>query len=297
LAGRDLISQRTRRAFREHLVFSSTLQEIAGMFEDEGIARSSDMPAVSGEHRTPQRSTSLSTWLDRTAERTLVERYYATVNWTSARDVGRVLQVYETILHRVGRDVAVHEELVNHLRRDGYFVLQGSSIQGLEDKALAPELPTEALTDATSIYEHLDRMSRSMDDDPALAISAARALIEATTKLVLKELGAAYNEKDKIPALVKAAQQALGLHPDTLAPTAKGAESVKRILSSLSQVAIGVAELRNEYGPDHGRTQTTAGLGARHAHLAVGCAGAYCRLLLETLADPAAPWRQMVKGD
>ncbi|MBW3651538.1 MAG: abortive infection family protein [Actinobacteria bacterium] len=28
----------------------------------------------------------------------------------------------------------------------------------------------------------------------------------------------------------------------------------KRLLSNLSQVAIRVAELRNEYGPDHGRT-------------------------------------------
>jgi hypothetical protein len=80
LAGRDLISQRTRRAFREHLVAASTLREIEALFEDEGIACSQEIPAVSGERRT------------------LIEQYYATVNWTSARDVGRVLQVYETIL-------------------------------------------------------------------------------------------------------------------------------------------------------------------------------------------------------
>ncbi|HET8788905.1 MAG TPA: abortive infection family protein [Actinomycetes bacterium] len=49
--------------------------------------------------------------------------------------------------------------------------------------------------------------------------------------------------------------------------------------------------MRNQYGPDHGRTQVTV-LSPRHAHLAVGCASTYSRLLLETLADPDAPWRR-----
>ncbi|MGH9292450.1 MAG: abortive infection family protein [Acidimicrobiales bacterium] len=53
-------------------------------------------------------------------------------------------------------------------------------------------------------------------------------------------------------------------------------------------MAIGVAKLRNEYGPDHGRSRPTRGLGARHAHLAVGCAATYCRMLLETLSARSA---------
>ena len=130
-----------------------------------------------------------------------------------------------------------------------------------------------------------------MDADPAQAISGARALIGATTKLVLNQLGVAYDEQANVPTLVKAAQKALGLHPETLAPTGKGSETVRRVLSNLSQVAVGVAELRNEYGPDHGRTRVSV-LSPRHAHLPVGCAGTYCRLLLETLADPDAPWRR-----
>ena len=62
-----------------------------------------------------------------------------------------------------------------------------------------------------------------MDADPAQAISGARALIGATTKLVLNQLGVAYDEQADVPTLVKAAQKALGLHPETLAPTGKGA--------------------------------------------------------------------------
>jgi predicted RNA-binding Zn ribbon-like protein len=75
------------------------------------------------------------------------------------------------------------------------------------------------MSDPSSIYEHLERIAASTDSDPGVAISGARALIEATTKLVLAELGEAYDEKADVPALVKAAQKALALHPDSLAPT------------------------------------------------------------------------------
>lgn len=151
-----------------------------------------------------------------------------------------------------------------------------------------PDLPLEHLRDASAIIEHFERLERVGGNDPALAISSAKALIEATTKHVLDELEEAYDERADVPALVRGVQTALKLHPTTIASTAKGGETIVRILSNLPQVAVGVAELRNEYGPDHGRTRSTAGLRPRHAHLAVGAATTYCRLLLETLADRRA---------
>jgi hypothetical protein len=155
----------------------------------------------------------------------------------------------------------------------------------------AAELPVGALNDPSAIWEHMDRINDSMDRDPAAAISGAKALIESTTKVVLDELGMHYNPKADIPELVKLTQKALKLHSSQVAPTAKGAETTIRILSNLSQLATGVAELRNEYGPDHGRSASIVGLGHRQVHLAVGSASVYCRLLLETLADPKAPWK------
>jgi hypothetical protein len=153
-----------------------------------------------------------------------------------------------------------------------------------------------ALTDPSAIREHMERVASTMDSDPAAAISAAKALIESTTKLVLKELGEEFDSKADVAQLVNAAQKALKLHPSQLAPSAKGAKIVQRILSNLSQLTIGVVELRNEYGVDHGRTQSVRGLGHRQVHLAVGAANVYCRLLLETLEDPKAPWRHSESG-
>jgi hypothetical protein len=161
---------------------------------------------------------------------------------------------------------------------DHHGVIRGGSAAALG------ELPLEALSDAGAIFEHLDRITEATDRDPVLAISGAKALIEATTKLTLHELGEDVDERSDLPALIKRAQKALGLHPEVLAPDAKGADVIKRTLSGLSQIAVSVAELRNLYGPDHGRSRPVSGLGPRHAHLAVGAAAVYCRMLLETLA-------------
>ncbi|WP_353374631.1 abortive infection family protein [Mycobacterium sp.] len=68
--------------------------------------------------------------------------------------------------------------------------------------------------------------------------------------------------------------------------------SIKRILGGASSVAIGVAELRNQSGTGHGQGRPRTGLGQRHAHLAVNAAFMRCQLMLDTLADPIAPWRK-----
>jgi hypothetical protein len=149
-----------------------------------------------------------------------------------------------------------------------------------------------ALADPGAIEDHLRRIQLSVVADPGHAIGVAKELIESTAKLVLEALGERYDDKADVPTLVKQTQRALALHPSTLAPTTKGVESVRRILAGLSSIAVGVAELRNLYGTGHGKTQRVAGLGSRHAQLAVDAASTYCRALLATLADPSAPWRR-----
>ncbi|HWC11755.1 MAG TPA: abortive infection family protein [Acidimicrobiales bacterium] len=213
------------------------------------------------------------------ARRNLVERYYATVDWTNPSSVNKVLRVYEAVLGPYPEGDP--NGLLGYLGRDGFTVDDKGRIRASVAVNLA-EMPVHLLSDASAIYEHIDRIGKCTDTDPGQAISGAKSLIEATTKLVLNELGHSYDERADVPALVKQVQVALKLHPDTLAPTVKGQETVKRLLGSLSGIAVGVAELRNEYGPDHGRTSAVS-LRPRHAHLAVGCASTYCRMLLETL--------------
>ncbi|MDR1902112.1 MAG: abortive infection family protein [Treponema sp.] len=62
----------------------------------------------------------------------------------------------------------------------------------------------------------------------------------------------------------------------------KGANSIKKILGSLNQIAVGIAELRNEYGSGHGKDKNFRGLTPRHARLAVGSAANFVNFLWET---------------
>lgn len=263
---RPLVHPRVRSAFREACVDYAVVRKIATAFENEGLDASPDDTV---------------NWYSPGDRRGTFDRHTAAVDWANPNHVQQVLGVFEEILRWVP-DGADRENLIRHLRRDGYSVEANGRIRGGAAAVLAT-IPLEMLADPSSIYEHLERIAESADTDPGVAISGAKALIEATTKLVLAELGVDYDERGDVPTLVKAAQKALALHPEALAPTKPGAEITKRILSNLSQVAVGIAELRNQYGPDHGRTKAVVGLGARHAHLAVGAASTYCRMLLETL--------------
>ena len=164
--------------------------------------------------------------------------------------------------------------------------VDGDSVPSEANRRITTELPLEHLRDPESIEEHLARVD---PNDPSQAISASKSLIEATIKHVLEDLAVQYNDRDDIPTLAKSVHKSLGLDANLVAPTAKGRKTIQRILSNLFQVSIGVAELRNEYGMDHGRTRPSRGLGVRHAGLTFGAAQTYCRFLLETLADRRAP--------
>jgi hypothetical protein len=270
----DLIHLRTRNAFRETCSDFAVVRQICQAFENEGFDAATDESPPRGWYGPGQR-------------RGTFDRYTCRVDWTDPRQVRRILNVFEEILGWLDNNdehsARRRNELYGHLTRDGFQVDANGHIRTSVLAAVA-ELDLSGLREPAAIMEHLERIAGVMDTDPSLAISEAKALVEATAKIALDELQEIYDDRADVPALVKAAQKALQLHPELLAPTVKGVESIKRVLSALSQIAVSLAELRNEYGTDHGRSRPTTGLGPRHAHLAVGAATTYCRMLLETLA-------------
>ena len=264
-----LIHPRVRREFRELSSGWGVLRTIEAAFEDEGFSRGPEVDS-GGERRS------------------LFDSYANVIEWTDSDQVRRALHVFEEILSwGISIDAEYREPAVAKIRRalatDGFTVDDNLRISAAA--RVFARLPLAELRSPETIEEHLRRLESVGDSDPPLAISSAKALIEATCKHVLEELGESYNDMADIPALVKAVQKALKVHPETIAPTAKGRETIVRTLSNLSQVTIGLAELRNEYGTDHGRTRSSSGMRPRHAHLAVGSAQTYCRFLLETLHD------------
>lgn len=178
---------------------------------------------------------------------------------------------------------------------DVFFSEEFDKLEDLDARGGAPELASASLAslrDPAAILDNLNRIRRAISVDPAQAVGSAKELIESTAKVVLLERGQTVDDKADLPALVRAAQQALLLHPSQLTPGPDGTDAVKKILGGVSSIAIGVAELRNRgYGTGHGAAGERTGLGDRHAHLAVNAALTWCQLMLDTLADPKAPWK------
>lgn len=187
------------------------------------------------------------------------------------------------------------ERLRRLFERDGYTLSDDGKIIGAPVVVIA-EGALAGLTDPGAILDHLDRITRAVEhDDPAQAIGSAKELIESTAKLILSERNKTFTDRDDLPDLTRKAQIALKVHPTTAPPGAgpDGSDGVKKILGAATTVTTGVAELRNRgYGTGHGLGATRAGLGARHAHLAINAARLWCQFMLDTLADPRAPWRQ-----
>jgi hypothetical protein len=270
----DLISKKTRAEFREYFV-GTTLREIELEFDAADIPLSQNC-----------------SWNGSGERRSLVEAYYASLDFTSLRDVSKLLKVYGAVLARLEDQVAntfngdlakkPFDSLKKWLERDGFTYANGkvvalrNNLQVLEVQEAARSL------DAPELHRQLERLKASVTDDPALAIGTAKELVETVCKTVLQERSVPFDPDSDVVGLVKEARKVLGLLPDDVPAAAKGAQTIRRLLSNLGSIAQGLGELRNLYGTGHGKQGKTKGLSGRHAQLAVGCAATLVTFLLQT---------------
>jgi hypothetical protein len=273
----EIISSRTRSEFREYFVFWSVLRDIQTVFRDAGIHPNLEYdPGLGGQRRT------------------LVEQHYRAIDWTNWTDVRKVLQVFEeklSDLTAIACDPKQHYQenarqdlrrLVDRLKRDGFEYVDGrlrpvGASQHLPDVATVAER-----IDADELRRQIDRMRDAIEGDPSLAIGTAKEVVETTCKTILASRGLLMDESWDVSRLVKKTREALTLLPSDIPNSAKGTESIRKVLSSLGVVAQGLAELRNLYGTGHGKEGRAKGVSPRHARLAVGAAATLATFLFET---------------
>jgi hypothetical protein len=283
---RDLIPQRVRTALREAVGGQGiyTLGLIGNLFEAEGFQAAPDTsPDPLPESR-----------------REYCERFHTAIEWTSTDHaqrylnvVERVIEEYETELRESPLPSPGYERRVARLR--SALAQSGISVDS-ENRLRLPNslvgmrmagVPTES-----DIRMHAARLAR-LDQEPEETIGAAKELVEATAKHVLMTLGRDFDPKADVAAVSKAALKALNLHRDAIAPTVRGAEVITKMLTGLQQIAVGLAELRNAgYGTGHGRGTRISGIKSRHADFVARSAVAYTEMVLDTLHDEDAPWRE-----
>ena len=227
---RELISTSTRGLFRS-LMTDSTVGAISSAFQDEGFAPNPDC-----------------TYDDSSVRRTTTQERLESVSWTDPGHVARACRVFERLLID-WQDVPYLQRFYDSLRRDGCSVDHpgtGLITPPTDNGSVRPLRSLATLTDPSAIQEQLDRIQRAIIDDPALAIGSAKELAESTAKVVLIERGRPVNDKDDLPALARAAQEALGLHPSSTAPGSDGSDAVKKILGAATTIAADWANCATE---------------------------------------------------
>lgn len=116
------------------------------------------------------------------------------------------------------------------------------------------------------LNKHILRIKRSIrDNDSSQAIGSSKELLESVLKTILSDLGKD-EESHEIPTLLKEVQKLLQIDYDK--DDKKLDDKVKKTLSNLGQVIVGVAEIRNLVGTGHGRV-TSQNIDSNHALLIV----------------------------
>ncbi|MCW9059926.1 MAG: abortive infection family protein [Gammaproteobacteria bacterium] len=268
----DIISKKTRIEFREYFVGTS-LSTISQEFDSADVV-------CDWEYDPPETG----------QRRSLVEQYYHSVDWSKWSDVRKILTVYENVLLSV-EDIAENGQewaenafkfLKKWIERDGFRYENGRLTSVRNHQALAGIADAVGHLDMPELHRQIERMNAAVEADPALAIGTAKELVETVCKTILAERSIDLRADADVPKLVKETRQALGLVPESIPNSAKGADAIRRLLSNLGNVAQGLGELRNLYGTGHGKDGSVRGLGPRHARLAVGAAGTLATFLLET---------------
>jgi hypothetical protein len=271
----DYVSNRVRVYVRD-MASGWTLREIDSLWTSE------DFELVTVQTEGRQR---ITRW----------ENYEAQVDWGSLPSVTRYIHVLEQVVSSYLGETS-GGVLKRLLARDGWEL----DYRGMFVLASPPEEPLlelsglSALRSPDGIQEAFARIRLLIDSDPAGTVGGVKELIEATAKTVLEHCNIDHGNDD-LPALIRATQDALGLHAAAVRDDVDGSASIKKVLGGLSSIAVGLTELRNSDGSGHGRTRATR-LTARHARLAVNASRAWCEIVLDTFADPDAPWRTQAEN-
>jgi hypothetical protein len=267
----DLVSRRLRLLLSDWLSSNSVLREIENEFEAEGVAYKPDPSQNTGGQR-----------------RTMVQGYYNGLNFTDARDARKFLTVLSVFMRQMESyasatsDTATLNRFQDQLRRDGYAYQRGTITPTTAAARLADAKAIALSFDAAHIGEQIHRIEASIDVDPALAIGTAKELAESCFKTILGERGVEYGKGDDLPQLGRKVFKELKLLPDDVPESAKGADTIRRLLSNLSTVVQGLAEIRGLYGTGHGKDGRVRGVSPRHARLCVGAASALVTFAFQT---------------
>lgn len=124
------------------------------------------------------------------------------------------------------------------------------------------------LTDSDALQQHLRRIARDLDRDPAAAIGACKELLETIFKSVLDARGVVHGKGPKFetfPQLFEMVDKALDLREKSVPGNADASAGIRTAMKGLAQTVEGIGTVRNKIGTGHGHEASPAE--RRHSRL------------------------------
>ncbi|HFK1456073.1 TPA: abortive infection family protein [Bacillus cereus] len=191
------------------------------------------------------------------------------------------------VLKRIGKDTAKLvtiaeiidlEDWLQRRREDLYNELYTDD----EPSHLLDDNPLN--TDEFDLAKQIRRIYASLEEDPELALGTTKEMVETVLKTILSDKIDNVDALD-MPSLIRAVQQHVELIPDEIEEAGIAKNTVKRTLSNLGQIIVGITELRNAYGTGHGKVKNDSGLKPYHARLVVNAGVTLAKFLTEVYQD------------
>ena len=98
------------------------------------------------------------------------------------------------------------------------------------------------------VDEQVDALEHAVYEQPNLALSLAKTLVESVCKSILTERGIAYGKNDSLPRLFHTVTTGVSLLPMAASGEAKVRKSLERTVNGLHTALQGICELRNSCG-------------------------------------------------
>ncbi|MBS0948474.1 abortive infection family protein [Levilactobacillus brevis] len=142
--------------------------------------------------------------------------------------------------------------------------------------------------DTEFVRNRLQQLEHQMKTDSAGSIGTSKDLLESVMKMILESLDVSYTSSngktDNIPTLWRKVQENLKLHPSQMRDDAIG-KNAKRILAAMTQLVLGMDELRNQFGTGHGRDHDFNQLPIRYGKLTAVTTIALIEFLNDTMVE------------
>lgn len=178
---------------------------------------------------------------------------------------------------------ATADRITRQLGRHGLAYVSGGRVVGSHVQPTARTLTglIEA-HDLAGVKSEFERAFSQLESDPAAAVTAACALLEATFTHILELADSPVPSDRSVASLWKLVRELLGFDPEQHED-----DHLRRVLGSLATIVQSIGEIRTRAGSAHGGSARRYRLQPRHARMVVSSAATLAIFCLETLFEKA----------